>query len=101
MEHRTDPEPHAERPPATFAELAAMQGRLLTRGRQCTVHGAKLDELLQITAALRSVHDWAAEMQLGAEGFDNTDSARRYRQVQEQLLAAAQAIHEACESLVQ
>ena len=56
-------------------------------------------ELLKSGEALQRIHEWAAEMQLGAEGFDNTESAGRYSDVQEHLLAAAQDIAKALQAL--
>jgi hypothetical protein len=50
-EHRTDPVQQAEQLPLPFAEIAAIRKRLL-----------------RVAEALERVHNWAAAMQLGAEG---------------------------------
>ena len=86
--------------PATFAELGEWRARIRECGLHRTVDGAKADELLEITEALQRVHDWAAEMQLGAEGFDNTVPAALYSDVQRHLRAAAQDLARACATLL-
>lgn len=52
-------------------------------------------ELLDAANLIETVHRTAAEMQLGAEGFDNTENAGLYSRVQEHLLAAARELVEA------
>ena len=42
--------------------------------------------------ALRAAHATAAEMQMGAEGFDNTESAARYATEKTRLLTEAQSV---------
>jgi hypothetical protein len=84
-----------------FTEMAKMLQLLRQRTRDRTVDGARLEELLRIAASLETVHVWAAEMQLGAEGFDNTTSARAYSEIQEHLVNAAQEIEKACQILYQ
>ncbi len=78
-----------------WAELAAMRAD----SPRDAIHGPRIAALLESAAELERVSDWAAEMQLGAEGFDNTDSARLYAHVQERLLIAAGEIARACETL--
>jgi hypothetical protein len=82
-----------------FAAMARMLQLLRQRARDRTVDGAKLEDLLAVAASLETVHAWAAEMQLGAEGFDNMTSARAYGDVQEHLINAAQDIEKACQIL--
>lgn len=80
---------HQSQTPLPFAELAAMYQRLEERGLHETVEGSMVKELFRAAGVIESVHSTAAEMQLGAEGFDNTESAGLYRRVQEHLVAAA------------
>ena len=86
---------NVNRPGSVFAELSAMRQRAWPD----TVDGTRIAALLENAAALEAVHAWAAEMQLGAEGFDNLGSARQYAEVQAHLLAAAQEIRAACAAL--
>ena len=85
-----------EPPTLAFAELARMRALLRGRAQQDTVDGPRVRALLEGAEVLQAVYTWAAEMQLGAEGFDNTSSAQRYGQVQEHLRAAAREILKAC-----
>lgn len=80
---------------AAWAKLAVMRAG----APRDAVHGPRIAALLQSAAELERVSQWAAEMQLGAEGFDNMDSARLYAHVQERLLVAAGEIAQACEAL--
>ena len=57
--------------------------------------------LFDVTDALKRAHDYAAEMQLGAEGFDNTQTAGYFNGVRERLLVAATEIEAACRSLLE
>lgn len=66
-----------------------MYQRLRERGLHETVDGSMVKEMLHAAELIEAAHGTAAEMQLGAEGFDNTDTARLYGRVQEHLLAAA------------
>lgn len=79
-----------------FAEIASLTGHLMQQQTHISPIAVKLRESAE---ALQSVHQWAAEMQLGAEGFDNSESAQRYSDVQEHLLAAAQDIAKALQAL--
>lgn len=85
-----------ERPPDAFARMAETRRRL---SPQHGVDGEKLSRVLDSAASLQTIHDWAAEMQLGAEGFDNLASARAYSQIQEHLHEAAEALEKAAEIL--
>ena len=64
------------------------------------VHAAAVERLLAATPDLAKAQEWAAEMQLGAEGFDNTTSARAYRDVQVCLRNAGHELARACEILL-
>jgi hypothetical protein len=91
------PDPVLEADP--FAQIEAM------RGRQCGAwrHFSDQPRLLALFGAadtLREVHRFAAEMQLGAEGFDNTESARHYRYLGGRMMIAARAIADACRELL-
>jgi hypothetical protein len=79
-----------------FDELAEMRQTigLVTENRG--PDGERLAELGKVGAALETVYYWAVEMQLGAEGFDNTASARAYSDIQEHLGNAAREIAQAC-----
>ena len=57
-----------------------------------SVHAAAVERILAATPELARDQAWAAEMQLGAEGFDNTGSARLYSDVQLHLLAAGREL---------
>ena len=72
-----------------FAEFAALCAQIERRGRLDSVDGKMLGKLLDAARTIESVHGVAAEMQLGAEGFDNTERARHYASVQQHLLVAA------------
>jgi hypothetical protein len=84
-------------PPAAspWAGLEELRRVLEQRGGGRTPDGAQLEELLRAAAALEAVHAWAAEMQLGAEGFDNTTAARAYGELQERLTRAAHELAQA------
>lgn len=62
-------------------------------------NAAVTDRLQDIVKALQEMLAWAAEMQLGAEGFDNTTAARTYAGVQARLQAAAHEIEQAAAAL--
>ena len=106
---QTKPEPehppmtidHAPEAPDPFASIAAMRLRRGERMRRIALAAAALDNLFEAAAALKKTRDYAANMQLGAEGFDNTESARYYNRVRESALAAAHALLETCQGLLQ
>lgn len=77
-----------------------MRRRLRERARKGLIAKSLIEDLLQYADALETAHSSAAAMQLGAEGFDNTDSARHYSDLREGLLATAQDIVRACKALV-
>lgn len=83
---------HPDQPPSPFAELTAIYQRLRERELHETVDGSMVKELLQAANLIETVYSTAAGMQLGAEGFDNTEAAGLYRRVQEHLLAAAREL---------
>ncbi len=66
-----------------------MYQRLRERDLHETAGGSMVKDLLDAANLIETVHRTAAEMQLGAEGFDNTEKAGLYSRVQEHLLAAA------------
>lgn len=74
-----------------------MTGKPQPSGR--SPNAAVKDRLLGIIDDLQELRAWAAEMQLGAEGFDNTTAARTYAGVQERLRAAAHEIVQAAAAL--
>ena len=65
-----------------------------------TVHAQAVARILAPVADLAREQAWAAEMQLGAEGFDNTTSARAYADVQACLVEAGRNLARACEILL-
>lgn len=85
----------SETPPTPFAELAAMVRELRERRLDAGVDSRMLKDLLDASKRIEAVHATAAEMQLGAEGFDNTGSAGLYSDVQLHLLAAGRELAEA------
>lgn len=90
---------HADQPPSPFAELTSIYQQIRERELHETVDGSMIRELLDASRLIEGAHSTAAEMQLGAEGFDNTEAARLYSRVQEHLLAAARELVEASETL--
>jgi hypothetical protein len=83
-------------PSDPFAVMRALRRFLRGRAQERTPDAARLEKLLAAAASLEAVHTWAAQMQLGAEGFDNTASARAYADIQEHLNDAAREIEKAC-----
>ena len=74
-----------------FAVLDAIGARL--RSAATNAEGrAMVEEALARLATIEAEHAQAAEMQRGAEGFDNTDAARQHAVTQARLLAEAQRI---------
>lgn len=84
-----------------FAELAAIEERLRARVGHIFGGGQRLAAMLEVVRALERVHADAAAMELGATGFDNMDTVRRYAAVQEHVLAAAREMLAACKRLVE
>jgi hypothetical protein len=82
-----------------FAELAAMVQELRERRLDAGADARMVKDLLDASKRLEAVHATAAEMQLGAEGFDNTGSAALYSDVQLHLLAAGRELVKACARL--
>ncbi len=95
------PGPGGERRLDAFAELDAIRTRLRARAPGVIGGPSMLEELLAIEAKLAKLHAGAAEMELGASGFDNMETVRRYAAVQERLLEAAREILAACKTLVE
>jgi len=69
-----------------------MVQQLRERGLDAGVDGRMVTDLLDASKRIEAVHATAAEMQLGAEGFDNTESARLYSDVQLHLCAAGREL---------
>ena len=69
-----------------------MVQQLQERALDAGVDGRLVRDLLEAAKRIEAVHATAAEMQLGAEGFDNTGSARLYSDVQLHLLAAGREL---------
>jgi hypothetical protein len=89
----------AQRSDAPHRELVELKARI--RGAATPgVHAAAVDRMLAAAADFAREQSWAAEMQLGAEGFDNTTSARAYRDVQACLVEAGRNLARACEILL-
>ena len=84
-----------------FAALAMLRRRLHEQGQHTTIDGSRMAQLLASTAVLAEISAWATEMQLGADGFDNTTASRRYAEVQARLLNAGREIQAACETLAE
>lgn len=93
------PGPAVERRLEPFAELVTIGARLRERTAGSRGDRPTLEALLSTLAALEQAHAHAARMELGASGFDNTESMHRYAAVQDHLLAAAREILKACRSL--
>jgi hypothetical protein len=89
--HRGRPEP--------FSEMATMWQQLRERELHATVDGSLVERLARAAEMIGRVHATAVEMQLGAEGFDNTHAAGLYAHVQEHVLAAARELVEATAAL--
>ena len=87
--------------PGPFDEIEAMRTELRSRTRDLTGGDTLLNHLFDVTEALKRAHDYAAEMQLGAEGFDNTQTAGYFNGVRQRFLAAATEIEVACRSLLE
>lgn len=79
--------------------LAELLLRLQQAGQR-SVHATAVERMLAAAPQLDREQAWAAQMQLGAEGFDNTMSARVYSDVQECLRQAGRQLARACEVLL-
>jgi hypothetical protein len=93
--------PPGERWLDPFAELESIGARLRATVRHKPTEREQLDRLLAIAQGLEQAHAHAAEMQRGAEGFDNTATAGLYAAVQARLLAAALELLQACRALAE
>jgi hypothetical protein len=82
-------------------ELSALYRELEQRDRHLTVDGSMVKQLLEAAKAIEAMRGTAASMQLGAEGFDNTQAARLYSTVQEHLVAAAKELLRASQILAE
>ena len=89
----------AQRSDTPHRELAELKARIREVANP-GVHAAAVDRLLAAAAGFAREQSWAAEMQLGAEGFDNTTSARAYHDVQACLVEAGRKLARACEILL-
>lgn len=83
-----------------FAAIAAMRHGGGDMERRFRLDDTALDDLFSAATALQKAHDYAAEMQLGAEGFDNMDTARHYDYVRQCALATASELAKTCEALL-
>lgn len=79
-----------------FTRMSELEIELGARSRKETVDGTRLQEVLTVATSLERLHDWATEMELGAQGFDNLDSAGAYAEVKRHLMAAATELEAAC-----
>lgn len=75
--------------PPMPAELGRLYAELEQRGLHQRVDGVMVRQLLDGARAIEEVRATAAGMQLGAEGFDNTERARAYSSVQQHVIDAA------------
>lgn len=94
--------PGGERRLDPFAEMDAIATRLRARGaerRPDKLH--VLEELLARLPEIRRAHAEAAELELAASGYDNTDSMARYATEQERRLAEARQVLAACRTLAE
>jgi hypothetical protein len=90
---------HSEQFRSPSAKLAAMVQRLEALERHQTVNGSMVKDLRDAAERIEAVHRTAAEMQVGAEGFDNTHTASLYSTVQQHLLAALRELVQASAAL--
>ena len=89
----------AQQSDAPYRELA----ELLLRVREADNAGTDARAVERILAGapyLARDQAWAADMQLGAEGFDNTGHANAYREVRACLVAAGGQLARACDVLL-
>lgn len=82
--------------PSPFERLDELQRQLRERGQHQGGDGAQLDALVEASHAIASVSAWAAALEQGHDGFDNTEWSRHYRQVQSHLRAAGDDLAAAC-----
>lgn len=82
--------------PAIFDELATLHALATARHPVSSIPS----RLGQATVELKLAYQAAIEMELGADSFDNTDTSRRFSQVQERLLEALQAVRSAYRALL-
>jgi hypothetical protein len=92
--------PAALDPTLPFAAIATLRQPLRARVRQQMASDLMADDLLAIAEALERACDTAAEMQLGAEGFDNMETARYFSGVRAHLASAAEELLAACRALL-
>ena len=81
---------------SSFERLNELQRLLRERGQHQAGDGAQLDALVEASHAIASVSSWAAALELGHDGFDNTEQSRHYHLVQTHLRAAGDDLVEAC-----
>ena len=96
---RVEPEQDSMNPAVAahpFTAMGMIRTLLQQRAWDRTPDGARLEEILTAAASLEAVSAWAAQMQLGAEGYDNTTSAHAYGDIQEHLISATREIERAC-----
>ena len=84
-----------------LAEIEAIRREQATPPSVRQLGDVGLDDLLAMAERLAHAHAYAAEMELGASGFDNMESVRHYSDLQRHLLAAAREILLVCGAMVQ
>ncbi len=97
----TRPAGQSQAPALPFAEVSEALRLIQQRTPYGAVFAAELESLIGVVNSLETAYAWAAEMQLGAEGFDNTASARAYSEIQVHLVNAARDIGKVCDILRQ
>lgn len=89
----------AEPRPAPFEAASARGATVAATVGPPTVDGSMAEKLVEAAALVESVYRSAAEIEQGAESFDNTGTARLYAGLKDRLLAAAGEIAVCCDVL--
>lgn len=79
-----------------LARLVRLRHLLQERGQENTLTGEKIVAIVGHGEQLGALAAWAAELQLGYEGFDNRERARHYGEAHAQLDRAIEALYAAC-----
>lgn len=90
----------AQRSQAPLRELAELHSLLRQAADDPDLDVRAAERLLAGVPALAAEQAWAADMQRGAEAFDNSEAARGYRDVQERLVGAGRELAQACAILL-
>lgn len=101
QERREQPPSLVGKPASPFEEIEALRAPLHERARDLVVADFMVEQVLAAADAVKTAYETAAEMELGASGFDNMDSMRRYGGAAERILAAAREVAAACKALLQ